>query len=121
MSHKILIVDDDEDMVHILKSVLISQGYEIYNAPNGEEALKLVKSIVPDLMIVDLTMPVMNGWNFSLKVRADSRYKKTPIIILSGLIEREAAPEEYEICTFYVPKPFDIFKLTDKIKELIKQ
>ena len=120
MPHKILLVDDDEDMVYILKSVLVSKGYEVFTAVNGEEALKLIKTKVPDLMIVDLTMPVMDGWHFSLKVRSDSRYKTTPIIILSGLLEREAAPEDYEICTFYLPKPFDIFKLIEKIKELLK-
>ena len=64
-------------------------------------------------------MPNMNGWYFSMKVRSD-RFKTTPIIILSGLLEREADPEKFEAATIYVPKPFDIFKLMEKVKELLK-
>jgi DNA-binding response OmpR family regulator len=121
MPHKILVVDDDKDIVYILRSALQTEGYEVITASDGEQALKLVSTNVPDLMISDLTMPVMNGWTFSMKVRADARYKKTPIIILSGLLERESVPEEFEPATFYMPKPFDIFKLMDKIKALLKQ
>ena len=121
MPQKILVVDDDQDIVYILKSTLQKNGYEVVTAGNGEQALKLVETFVPDLMITDLTMPVMNGWYFSMKVRADARYKTTPIIIMSGLLDREAEPEEYETATIYVPKPFDIFKLMDKIKELLKE
>jgi len=121
MPQKILVVDDDEDLVYIVKLALEASGFEVITAADGEQALRLIKTNVPDLMIVDLTMPVMNGWHFSLKVRTDARYKTTPIIILSGLLEREAQPEEYETCTTYMPKPFDIFKLIEKIKELLKK
>jgi two-component system alkaline phosphatase synthesis response regulator PhoP len=120
MPQKILIVDDDKDLVFLTKVGLQKEGYEVITASDGEQALQLIKTNVPDLMIVDLTMPVMNGWHFSLKVRADVRYKTTPILILSGLIDRESAGEAHEGPTFYVPKPFDIFKLIEKIKELLK-
>jgi len=120
MSKKILVVDDDVDMVHILKSTLQKQGYEVITASDGDQALRLIKTNVPDLMIVDLTMPVMNGWSFNMKARADARYKTTPIIILSGLLESEASSEKTEDGLTYVPKPFDIFKLMDKVKELLK-
>ena len=121
MSQRILMVDDDKDLVYLVKVALEADGFEVITASDGEQALQLVKTNVPDLMIVDLTMPIMNGWHFSLKVRADTRYKTTPIIILSGLVDREAAGEEYEGCTFYLPKPFDIFKMIEKIKELLKK
>jgi two-component system, OmpR family, alkaline phosphatase synthesis response regulator PhoP len=119
MPQKILVVDDDKDIVYILKSTLQKNGYDVLTAADGVQALALIKTDVPDLMITDLTMPNMNGWYFSMKVRADARYKNTPIIILSGLLEREARPEESEAATFYIPKPFDIFELVKKIKELL--
>ncbi|MDE1921341.1 MAG: response regulator [Candidatus Omnitrophica bacterium] len=120
MPHKILVVDDDKDTVYFLKTTLQKEGYEVATAPNGEQALNALKDYVPDLIISDLTMPVMNGWYFSMKVRSDERYKTTPIIILSGLLDHTAAPEEFEAATFYVPKPFDIFELVGKVKELLK-
>jgi len=115
---KVLVVDDDTDMVYILKSTLEKNGYEAITASDGGQALKLIKTDVPDLMIVDLTMPVMNGWSFNMKAREDKRYKTTPIIILSGLLEREIPSDKMEDGITYIPKPFDIFKLMDKVKEL---
>ena len=120
MPKRILVVDDDPDMVYILKATLEKQGYEVVTAEDGEQALRTIKTNAPDLMIVDLTMPNMNGWRFSLKVREDERYKTTPIIVLSGLLTDETPPEEFESGSVYVPKPFDIFKLMDKVKELLK-
>ncbi|MBF0504306.1 MAG: response regulator transcription factor [Candidatus Omnitrophica bacterium] len=121
MPKKILVVDDDADMVFILKSTLEKSGYEVFTASDGEQGLKLIKTNVPDLMIVDLTMPVMNGWSFNMRVRGDERYKKTPIIILSGLLEREASSDKMEDGITYVPKPFDIFALMDRVKELLNE
>jgi DNA-binding response OmpR family regulator len=120
MPQKILVVDDDKDIVYMLKTGLEANGYEVITAIDGQKALELIKTDVPDLMITDLTMPNMDGWHFSMKVRTDARYKKTPIIILSGLVERESTPESFEAATFYFPKPFDVFKLIEKIKELLK-
>ena len=62
MPKKVLVVDDDADMVYILKSTLEKNGYEVITASDGAQALRLIKTNVPNLMIVDLTMPVMNGW-----------------------------------------------------------
>lgn len=116
---KILVVDDDTDMVYILKSTLEKNGYAVITALDGGQALNLIKNDVPDLMIVDLTMPIMNGWSFNMKVHEDKRYKDTPIIILSGLLEREVSSDKMEDGITYIPKPFDIFKLMDKVKELL--
>ena len=117
---KILVVDDDQDIVFMIKATLEKNGYTVITASDGFQALKLIKDLVPDLMIVDLTMPVMDGWRFTMKVRQDRRFKFTPIIVLSGLlVEHEEAPEQFETATAYMTKPFDIFKLMDKVKELL--
>jgi len=120
MPKKILVVDDDTDIVYILKSTLEKNGYEAITASDGEQALKLIKTNIPDLMIVDLSMPVMNGWRFNMKVRAQDRHKTTPIIVLSGLLEREASSDKMEDGITYIPKPFDIFQLMGKVKELLQ-
>jgi DNA-binding response OmpR family regulator len=104
----------------MLKSTLEKNGYEVITAPDGDQALRLIKTNVPDLMIVDLTMPVMNGWSFNMRARADARFKNTPIIILSGLLEDVVSSEKMEDGITYVAKPFDIFNLMDKVNELLR-
>ena len=121
MPKKIFIVDDDQDMVYIIKETLEKHGYEVMTAPDGAMALIKLKTNVPDLMIIDLTMPGMSGWHLTTKIRKDERYKTTPIIVLSGLLERDAEPQEFESASAYMVKPFDIFKLINKIKELLKE
>jgi DNA-binding response OmpR family regulator len=120
MPQTILLVDDDEDIKYIIKSALQKEGYEVILAANGQQALKLIEKQAPDLMVTDLNMPVMDGWHFSMWVRRDPRYQTTPIIVLSALLDRESTPEKFELGTYYFPKPFDIFRLIDKIKELLK-
>ena len=121
MSKKILIVDDEPDIVHAIKTVLEKNGYEVMTAMDGYEGLRIIKTNEPHLMIVDLTMPKMGGWHFSMKARQDERYKKVPIIILSGLIEHEHTPDTFEQGNVYMSKPFDVFKLLDKVKELLNE
>ena len=119
MSQIILVVDDDKNILHTLKSILSKSGYEVITATDGEEALVLLKNTSPDLIITDLVMPTMNGWYFKMKVRQDDRFKTTPLIILSGLLAEETAGQESETAVYYMPKPFNTPVLIDKIKELL--
>jgi two-component system alkaline phosphatase synthesis response regulator PhoP len=121
MADQILVVDDDSDLVYILKETLEKQGYQVITASEGNEALKLLRTNTPHLMIVDLTMPGMGGWHLTTKIRQDKRFRTTPVIVLSGLLERDADPQEFESASAYVVKPFDIFKLLEKIKQLLQK
>jgi len=117
---RILVVDDDIDIVYMIKAVLEKSGYEVMTASDGMQALAIVKIKKPDLMIVDLTMPVMDGWRLSMKVRQDEGCPDLPIIVLSGLIAREENHfEPNEPYTIYIPKPFDIMKLADRVKAIL--
>ncbi len=122
MAKKIFVVDDDEDLRDILKAALEKFGYEVSVAADGYQALKAIDSNPPDLMIVDLTMPTMTGWKLSMKIRQDDRFKKTPIIVLSGLVAGDDNPDQkFDIVNAYMVKPFDVFKLLDKVKSLLDQ
>jgi CheY-like chemotaxis protein len=119
---KILVVDDDEDIVYMVKAIMEKNGHEVTTAPDGYEALKVIKNDPPDLMIVDLTMPEMDGWRLSMKVRQDKRCKDIPIIVLSGLlIDEESQPEPNDPYDLLIAKPFDILKLATKVKELLEK
>jgi DNA-binding response OmpR family regulator len=118
VTKKIFIADDDQDMVYILKTSLEKSGYKVQSAADGLLALKALKEYVPDIMILDLTMPHLSGWHLCMKIRQDPRYQTTPIIILSGLVGEETSAGEFDAHTSYMVKPFDIFKLTQRINDL---
>ena len=119
---RILVVDDDLDIIYMVRAIMEKNGYEVATAFNGHEALKAIKMNVPDLMIVDLTMPEIDGWRLSMKVRQDESCKDIPIIVLSGLLsQEESRPEPNEPYNILMAKPFDIIKLVNKVKELLAQ
>ena len=80
---KILIVDDEKDIVETLKFMLEASGYTCYCAYNGEDGLRMAKEIIPDLMILDVMMPKMNGFKISRLLKFDVKYKNIPIDIIT--------------------------------------
>lgn len=119
---KIFVVDDDQDLRDILKAALEKFGYEVNVAADGYQALKAIDTNPPDLIIIDLTMPTMTGWKLSMKLRQDERFKKTPIIVLSGLLAGDDEPDQkFDLVNAYMVKPFDVFKLLDKVKSLLNE
>lgn len=117
----LLVVDDDKDLVFLVKKVMLQEGFEVLVAYDGLEALRVIKNNAPDAMVVDLIMPNMDGWHFTTLVRRDERFKSTPIVVLSALLESDAEPQAFESATAYMVKPFDVFKLIEKIKTLLQK
>lgn len=115
---KILIVDDEQDIVESLKFVLENSDYSCYTAFNGEDGLKLAKELIPDLIILDVMMPKINGYKISRLLKYDSKYKSIPILMITArsqeedkLIGEETGADEY------ITKPFDldnVLKIVDK-------
>jgi len=115
---KILIVDDEQDIVESLKFVLEDCGYTCFCAYNGEDGLKLAREIMPDLIILDVMMPRINGYKISRLLKFDKKYKDIPILMVTArsqeedkLIGEETGADEY------ITKPFD---LDDVIKTVQK-
>ena len=115
---KILIVDDEQDIVESLKFVLETSDYTCYCAYNGEDGLRLAKELVPDLIILDVMMPKINGYKISRLLKFDKKYKDIPILMVTArsqeddkLIGEETGADEY------ITKPFemdDVVKRVDK-------
>ena len=117
---KILIVDDEQDIVETLKFMLEAQGYECYCAYDGETGLSMAKEIIPDLMILDVMMPKMNGYKISRLLKYDAKYKDIPILMITArsqeedkLIGQETGVNEY------ITKPFDLDEVIEKVKEYL--
>ena len=129
MSGKILVVDDDPDILDAVAMILESQGYEVVMARDGIEGLATLKAENPDLMILDLLMPKMDGFAVCKELQDPrwSKYKDIPILILTSVRE-EASRRRYELETGleldvddYVEKPFSPDILLERVERLIKK
>ena len=119
---KILIVDDEQDIVESLKFVLESYDYTCYCAYNGEDGLKLARDIIPDLIILDVMMPRINGYKISRLLKFDKKYKDIPILMVTAraqeedkLIGEETGADEY------ITKPFDLDEVVKIVKKYLER
>lgn len=117
---KILIVDDEQDIVESLKFVLEVSGYVCYNAYNGEDGLRLAKEIMPDLIILDVMMPKINGYKISRLLKYDSKYKDIPIIMVTARsqLEDKMIGEETGV-NEYITKPFELDAIVKKVESYL--
>ena len=119
---KILIVDDEQDIVESVKFMLETNDYTCYCAYNGEDGLRLAKEIMPDLMILDVMMPKLNGYKISRLLKFDNKYKNIPILMVTArsqeedkLIGEETGANEY------ITKPFEMDELVSKVNKYLKE
>ena len=122
MSKKILIADDEPNIVTALEFLLQRNGYEVHVARNGEEALKLVEDCHPDLVLLDVMMPVRSGYEVCTRIRERADWRHIKIIMLSAKGRDAEINKGLSIgADLYVTKPFSTRELTGKIKELLDQ
>ncbi|MFH1847770.1 MAG: response regulator [Candidatus Omnitrophota bacterium] len=118
---KILIVDDEADLVEMVKMRLEVSGYECISAGDGQEGLEMARRENPDLIILDLMLPKMDGYRVCRMLKFDEKYKKIPIIMFSARAQDNDAKMGKEVgADAYVTKPFDPKVLLSKIAELLK-
>ncbi|ACI22151.1 response regulator [Thermodesulfovibrio yellowstonii] len=116
----ILIVDDNIDTVELLRKRLKAEGYNTEEAYDGEEALKKVYEVYPDLIILDVMMPKMDGYEVCQRLKTDDRTKFIPIIMLTAKSDVESKVKGFDIgADDYVPKPFDYRELSARVRSLI--
>jgi two-component system, sensor histidine kinase and response regulator len=119
---KILIVDDEPDLLDITASYLEMEGYTALTALNGPAALEILKTTTPDMIISDITMPGMSGFDLFEKVRANSSFQNTPFVFLSGHTDLEHVMMGKEIGSDdYLMKPFEPEMLISTIKGKLKR
>ena len=117
----ILVVDDQVQNIELLEAYLIPQGYDVVKAANGKEALELLSSNPIDLILLDVMMPGMDGFEVARKVRQDSIHKQLPIILVTALHESEDRVKGIEAgCDDFLSKPFDKYELLARVRSLLK-
>ena len=118
MAKKVLVVDDEPDVLKIVSFRLKSAGYEVKTASDGQEALDLIEKDCPDLILLDLRMPVMDGYEAINILKADSVLKDIPVIVLTASAMKEEQEKIDSLnCEGYLRKPIEKNKL---LRELAK-
>ncbi len=115
---RVLVIDDERDIRQVLVYVLEDEGYQVDEAPDGEAALELIERQHPDVIILDMKMPGMDGWEFVRRYR--ERYDhQAPIIVLTAA--QDAARRGADVSADgYVPKPFDLDVLTERVSAIVR-
>ncbi|MBU0759907.1 MAG: response regulator [Candidatus Omnitrophica bacterium] len=117
---KILVVDDDPDLLRMLKLRMESEGYEFLSAQDGEEMLKIMKAKRPDAVLLDIMLPKVDGYTALREMRKEDSFKDTPVIVMTAKEQKKVGDLfALEKVAFFVEKPFDSKDLLEKIKEVL--
>lgn len=117
---KILVVDDEANIVDLLKVILRSVGFEVESASNGVEALEKIRRARPDLIILDVNMPQLDGWSVLAAVRSAEATRGLPVLMCTNK-DLVSDVERAEIlgATGYVTKPFEIDRMLQKVQHIL--
>lgn len=123
----ILIVDDDPDILDGILMILETQPYRLATARDGKQCMEMIRQEVPDLLILDLLMPRMDGWGVIREMRSEPRFAAVPIMVLTTVIE-DASRRRYELETGmamdvqeYIRKPVKPAELIQLVDRMLKQ
>lgn len=122
MPPRIMIVDDDRSILKVLRAYLEQSGFQVLTAGDGEAALHMLRRERPDLMILDLMMPELDGWEVTRIVRADKHLAATPIIMLTARVEDTDKIVGLELgADDYVTKPFNAREVVARVNALLRR
>jgi two-component system alkaline phosphatase synthesis response regulator PhoP len=117
---KILLVDDDVDLVKVMSGALESKAYEVLVAYNGQEGLEKARKEKPDLVVLDILMPVADGFTFADQFRKDPSLANVPVLALTSFSESLGQPFPFDVSE-YIHKPIKPRDLVAKVEEFLKK
>jgi len=123
---KILLVDDDADFVEAIKIILENKSYDVSVAHDGKEGLKKVETEKPNLIILDVMMPEMDGYEVCAKLKADPQYEHIPILLLTAVGEAITTTKYTREMGMkmeaddYIPKPVELMELVERVEKLFR-
>lgn len=117
---KILVIDDEEDILKLLKIRLEQESFNIITASDGDVGVKAAEQEVPDLIILDIMMPKMDGYSCLKEIRGLPKTKDIPVLMLSGKEEEKVRDLfAFQKISGYIEKPFELDDIVTKIKEIL--
>ncbi len=123
MANKIMVVDDEPDVVDLVKLVLESDGFDVVTAYSGKEALEKIGKEMPDLVLLDIMMPQMDGWEVYSRIRANPKTKDIPVAMLtakSQSIDKMIGLHVVKVDD-YITKPFGRSELLERVKKILAE
>ncbi len=118
---KILVVDDEPNILKLVSFILTNNGYEAVEASSGPECLEKVRKEKPDMIVLDVMMPKMDGFEVAKKIKSNTATKDIPILMLSSKAQFEDKMKGIDSGAMdYVTKPFDKQELLEKVRECIE-
>ena len=121
MPKKIMIVDDEEDILYTVGKMLEMDGYTVIKAENGEQCLEKLKNETPDLVLLDIMMPGLDGWDVAAKIKENPECKKIPIIFLTAKGDTMSVGMGGLASEDYIVKPFDVKELKQRIDQVLNK
>ena len=117
---KILIVDDEKEITETISAILEEEGFKVSSAFDGQEALLKVEKENPDLIILDIMLPKIDGFKLYRLIRFDEKYREIPIVVLTARVKDLARLKEVGISeAYYIEKPFRYETLIEKVYEAL--
>jgi CheY-like chemotaxis protein len=121
MASKVLVCDNEEALRELVRGALELGDYEILEARDGDQSLDLARKFQPDLIVLDMMMPVRSGLEVLAELRAEQRFAETPVIVLTARAQAADRATALEAgATRFLPKPFSPFELASTVEELLE-
>ena len=122
MTKRILVVEDQEDLRGVLRDLLTSSGYEMLEAPDGQAGVDKAKAEKPDLILMDIQIPVMDGYEATRQIKADPDLKSTPIVAVSSFaMKGDEEKARRAGCDHYITKPYSPMQLLKTVRNLLSE
>lgn len=119
---KVLVVDDEPDIVDLIKMALTLANFEVTTAENGPATLKILEGLKPDLILLDIMMPQMTGFEVCKKIRSQKALRSVPIIMLTAKGQKQDAEQGLKLgADDYIIKPFDPYDLAEQVRSMIEK
>ena len=120
---RILSIEDDPEMSSLIQLIFERKGHRVIGARRGELGLELIKSLKPDVLLLDLMLPDIDGWELYRQMKTDKELAKVPIIIVSARSEEQDAANGFRVIDNdrFIQKPFEVKELIDTVTHMLEK
>jgi DNA-binding response OmpR family regulator len=119
---RILVVEDEQDVAELLRYHLVKEGYDVIVAPNGSDAVKRARDVRPEIILLDIMVPQLNGWEVCRRLKSDTETRAIPIIMVTGRVEEGDKVLGFELgADDYVTKPFSPRELVARVRAVVRR
>ena len=119
---RVVTIEDEQEMIDLIKLILGRKGFEVYGANGGVKGLETIREIKPDLVLLDLMMPEMDGWQVYQQIKKDETIQHIPVIVVTAKAQNIDKVLGLHIAKVddYISKPFSLQELVDRVEDVLK-